>query len=86
MTLAGEQEMLAYLEHTPMLPVTKMYHGVHRKEFLLLMCRLEDHFLEWAEYYANDANKIAEATRHLSEEIAVKWALNRLSLSDRIHG
>ncbi|KAL4963980.1 uncharacterized protein BDV14DRAFT_201238 [Aspergillus stella-maris] len=36
-----------------------------------------------AQYYADDANKIAEATRYLSEGIAVKWALNRLSLSDK---
>lgn len=62
-----------------MLPVTKVYHGINRKELLLLMRRLEAHFAEWAHYYTDDDNKIVEACRHLSEGIAVKWALVRLS-------
>ncbi|KAL4946559.1 hypothetical protein BDV06DRAFT_182407 [Aspergillus oleicola] len=57
-------------------------YGIHRKEFLLLMRRLEEHFKGWAQFYADDVNKIAKATRHLSEGIVVKWTLNQLSLAD----
>ncbi|RDW68934.1 uncharacterized protein DSM5745_08694 [Aspergillus mulundensis] len=83
LTLAQEDGLLAFPEHTPMLPVTKVYHGIHRKEFLQLMRRLETHFAEWPHYYATDDNKVVEACRHLSEGIAVKWALVRLTPEDR---
>ncbi|KAL4905509.1 hypothetical protein BDW74DRAFT_152738 [Aspergillus multicolor] len=66
-----------------MLPVTKVYHGIHRKEFLQLMRRLVIHFAEWPHYYTSDGNKVAEACRHLSEGLAVKWALVRLTPEDR---
>ncbi|KAL2867641.1 uncharacterized protein BJX67DRAFT_75207 [Aspergillus lucknowensis] len=62
----------------PLLPVTKIYHGANRKEFLLLMRRLEAHFEEWGQYYVTDHRKISEATRHLPEGISVKWALAQL--------
>ncbi|KAL4912861.1 hypothetical protein BDW62DRAFT_216017 [Aspergillus aurantiobrunneus] len=52
-----------------MLPVTKVYHGVNCKEFLLLMRRLEAHFEEWEDYYSTDNTRIDEACRHLSEGI-----------------
>lgn len=83
LTLSEEDGLLMFPEHTPMLPVTKVYHGVNRKEFLLLMRRLETHFAEWPHYYTFDDNKIAEACRHLSEGIATKWALIRLSPDNR---
>ncbi|KAL4924857.1 uncharacterized protein BDV17DRAFT_284430 [Aspergillus undulatus] len=35
------------------------------------MRRLVEHFRQWEHYYADDANKIAEATRHLSGGIGV---------------
>lgn len=82
LTLSEEDGLLMFPKHIPMLPVTKVYHGVNRKEFLLLMRRLEAHFTEWAHYYTLDDNKIAEACRHLSDGIATKWALVRLSPDD----
>ncbi|KAL5342131.1 hypothetical protein BJX70DRAFT_357033 [Aspergillus crustosus] len=82
-TLAEDDGLLAFPEHIPMLPVTKVYHGVNRKEFLLLMRRLEKHFAEWGQYYASDDNKLGEACRHLSEGLAIKWALVRLTPEDR---
>ncbi|KAI9368328.1 hypothetical protein BJX61DRAFT_537334 [Aspergillus egyptiacus] len=62
-----------------MLPVTKEYRGANRKEFLLLMRRLEAHFEEWNQFYVTDYLKISEAHRHLSDEIRLKWALVRVS-------
>lgn len=45
-TLSEEDGLLMLPEHIPMLPVSKVYQGVNRKEFLLLMRRLEAHFAE----------------------------------------
>ncbi|KAL4784991.1 major facilitator superfamily domain-containing protein [Aspergillus varians] len=81
-TFTAEDGLFAFPEHIPMLAVSKVYHGVNRKDFLLLMRRLEEHFVEWAAFYTADDNKIAEACRHLSEGISVKWALVRLTPED----
>ncbi|KAL4885727.1 hypothetical protein BJY04DRAFT_179124 [Aspergillus karnatakaensis] len=82
-TLALDDGFLSFPEHVPMLAVTKVYHGVNRKEFLLLMHRLEGHFAESGQYYATDNKKVAEACRHLSEGLAVKCALVRLTPEDK---
>ncbi|KAL2823830.1 hypothetical protein BDW59DRAFT_92599 [Aspergillus cavernicola] len=83
LTLGVDDAISPFPEYTPMLPVAKVYHGINRKEFLLLMRRLEGHFEEEDQYYVTDHRKISEACRHLSEGIRVKWALVQLSPDGR---